>query len=107
MIYIFLSILLFALNNVLWKKNLQNCSVTFLVGYRALFTSIGSTVVLLYLYSFVLISDNTLIINSDSHTNIIVLSSFSHISFYFNLNLLKSNLFNELAFLVLIFDQLI
>lgn len=52
MIYIFLSILLFALNNVLWKKNLQNCSVPFLVGYRALFTSIGSTVVLLYLYGF-------------------------------------------------------
>ena len=52
MIYIFLSILLFALNNVMWKKNLQNCSVPFLVGYRALFTSIGSTVVLLYLYGF-------------------------------------------------------
>jgi drug/metabolite transporter (DMT)-like permease len=52
MIYIILSILLFALNNVLWKKNLQNCSVPFLVGYRALFTSIGSTVVLLYLYGF-------------------------------------------------------
>jgi drug/metabolite transporter (DMT)-like permease len=60
MIYIFLSILLFALNNVLWKKNLQNCSVTFLVGYRALFTSIGSTVVLLYLYGFTIYQNQPL-----------------------------------------------
>lgn len=60
MIYIFLSILLFALNNVLWKKNLQNCSVTFLVGYRAIFTSIGSTVVLLYLYGFTIYQNQPL-----------------------------------------------
>lgn len=60
MIYIFLSILLFALNNVLWKKNLQNCSVPFLVGYRALFTSIGSTVVLLYLYGFTIYQNQPL-----------------------------------------------
>lgn len=50
MIYIFLSIIFFGINNVLWKKNLQQCSVPFLVGYRALFTSVGSTVVLLYIY---------------------------------------------------------
>jgi drug/metabolite transporter (DMT)-like permease len=50
MIYIFLSILFFGINNVLWKKNLQQCSVPFLVGYRALFTSVGSTIVLLYIY---------------------------------------------------------
>ena len=60
MIYIFLSILLFALNNVMWKKNLQNCSVPFLVGYRALFTSIGSTVVLLYLYGFTIYQNQPL-----------------------------------------------
>lgn len=50
MIYIFLSIIFFGINNVLWKKNLQECSVPFLVGYRALFTSIGSTIVLIYTY---------------------------------------------------------
>jgi drug/metabolite transporter (DMT)-like permease len=52
MIYIFLSILFFALNNVLWKKNLQECSVSFLVGYRALFTSAGASLLLLYTYGF-------------------------------------------------------
>jgi drug/metabolite transporter (DMT)-like permease len=52
MIYIFLSILFFGLNNVLWKKNLQQCSVPFLVGYRALFTSVGSIIILIYTYGF-------------------------------------------------------
>lgn len=52
MIYIFLSILFFALNNVLWKKNLQQCSVSFLIGYRALFTSVGAVIILLYNYGF-------------------------------------------------------
>ncbi len=50
MIYIFASIVLFALNNVLWKKNLQNCSVPFLIGYRAFFTSSAATIILLYLH---------------------------------------------------------
>lgn len=50
MIYILLSILFFGLNNVLWKKNLQLCSVPFLVGYRALFTSVGSILFVLYTY---------------------------------------------------------
>lgn len=52
MIYIFLSIFFFALNNVLWKKNLQQCSVSFLIGYRALFTSVGAVIILLYNYGF-------------------------------------------------------
>lgn len=39
MIYIFFSVILLSLNNVLWKKNIQNISIQFLVGYRALFTS--------------------------------------------------------------------
>ncbi len=52
MIYIFLSILLFSLNNVLWKKNLQDCSVPFLVGYRALFTSLGAITITLYTNEF-------------------------------------------------------
>jgi drug/metabolite transporter (DMT)-like permease len=52
MIYIFASIILFALNNVLWKKNLQNCSVPFLIGYRAFFTTTGATAILLYIHGF-------------------------------------------------------
>lgn len=52
MIYIFLSIILFALNNVLWKKNLSNCSVPFLIGYRAFFTTIIATSILLYVHGF-------------------------------------------------------
>ena len=39
MLYILLSILLFSFNNVLWKKNLEKLPVSFLVAYRALFTS--------------------------------------------------------------------
>lgn len=50
MIYVFLSILFFAINNVLWKKNLQQCSVPFLIGYRALFTSAGAIIILLFTY---------------------------------------------------------
>lgn len=50
--FIVLSILFFAVNNVLWKKNLLHCSVAFLVGYRAFFTCMGSTALLLYFYGF-------------------------------------------------------
>jgi drug/metabolite transporter (DMT)-like permease len=60
MIYIFLSILFFALNNVLWKKNLQQCSVPFLVGYRALFTNVGALIILLYTYGFDILIDQPL-----------------------------------------------
>lgn len=50
MIYIFLSILLFAANNVLWKKNLEHSPVLFLMGYRAFFTSAGAFLLLFCLY---------------------------------------------------------
>lgn len=49
MIYLFLSILLFGFNNVLWKKNLQNVNVLFLVCFRALFTA---TLSLLIAYNY-------------------------------------------------------
>jgi drug/metabolite transporter (DMT)-like permease len=52
MIYIIFSILLFSTNNILWKKNLENLPVTFLVGYRAFFTSIVALFLVYYLYSF-------------------------------------------------------
>jgi len=39
MIFIMLSVLLFSYNNVLWKKNIKATSITFLVAYRAFFTS--------------------------------------------------------------------
>jgi drug/metabolite transporter (DMT)-like permease len=47
MIYILLAIILFALNNVLWKRNLQNTSTIFLIAYRALFTSVFASVFLM------------------------------------------------------------
>lgn len=37
--YIILSVILFALNNVLWKKNIQTVSIPFLISFRAVFTS--------------------------------------------------------------------
>lgn len=52
MIFIFISIFLFSLNNVLWKKNLQTVSIPFLVGYRAFFTSLISCVLVIYFYNF-------------------------------------------------------
>lgn len=52
MIYILASIVLFALNNVLWKKILQNSSVPFLIGYRAFFTTTLATSLLLYMHGF-------------------------------------------------------
>jgi drug/metabolite transporter (DMT)-like permease len=52
MTFILISIFLFALNNVLWKKNLENCSVSFLVAFRASFTSLGSLSIFLYIHGF-------------------------------------------------------
>ena len=42
MIYILLSIFLYSINNVQWKKNLEGTDVFFLVSYRSFFTSILS-----------------------------------------------------------------
>ena len=53
MTFIFLAILLFSINNVLWKKNLENTSVTSLMAYRSFFTSVIS---LIYIWLFVDIS---------------------------------------------------
>lgn len=52
MTFIIISIFLFALNNVLWKKNLENSSVSFLVAFRASFTSLGSLSIFLYIHGF-------------------------------------------------------
>ena len=46
MIYLLLSLTLFSLNNVLWKKNLQQVSIPLLVGSRALLTSLISIIIL-------------------------------------------------------------
>ena len=51
MFYILLSILLFSFNNVLWKKNLVKLPVTFLVAYRAFFTSAIALFLFFYFYS--------------------------------------------------------
>lgn len=50
MVYILLSILLFSANNLLWKKNLQQASIPFLMSYRAFFTSFGTLLLVLYFY---------------------------------------------------------
>lgn len=52
MVYLFLSILLFSINNILWKKNISDVNITFLVSYRALFTSLFSIGFALYFHSF-------------------------------------------------------
>ncbi len=49
MIYLLLSVFLFSFNNVLWKKNLQAVSVSYLIAYRAFFTTLLAFVVLNYL----------------------------------------------------------
>ncbi|MEN8956603.1 MAG: EamA family transporter [Flavobacteriales bacterium] len=48
MIYIFISILLFSLNNVLWKQNLENTPVSSLIAYRAFFTTILALLYILF-----------------------------------------------------------
>lgn len=57
MIYLLLSLTLFALNNVLWKKNLQQVSLPILVGSRALFTSSISLIALYLTTDLQLISN--------------------------------------------------
>jgi drug/metabolite transporter (DMT)-like permease len=51
MLYILLSILLFSFNNILWKKNLEKLPVSFLVAYRAFFTSTIAFFLYFYLHS--------------------------------------------------------
>lgn len=52
MIYILLSILLFSLNNVLWKKNLEYLNTIYLISYRSLFTFLLSIILAFYFNSF-------------------------------------------------------
>jgi uncharacterized membrane protein len=51
MLFIILSILLFSYNNVLWKTNLKFIPITFLVSYRAFFTSTISLIILFTFFS--------------------------------------------------------
>jgi len=48
-IYLLLSVVLFSLNNVLWKQNLKLIPVTLLISYRAVFTTSISLFVLFYI----------------------------------------------------------
>ncbi len=50
MTYLVLAMLLFSFNNVLWKKNLVNISVSLLMTYRSFLTSILSTSILFYFH---------------------------------------------------------
>jgi drug/metabolite transporter (DMT)-like permease len=68
MVFIILSILLFSFNNVLWKKNIKSTSISFLVAYRAFFTSTISlgilftffTIETLSLFDFIKITSGSL-----------------------------------------------
>ena len=51
MLFILLSILLFSFNNVLWKKNLEKLPISFLVAYRAFFTSSIALFLFYYFHS--------------------------------------------------------
>jgi len=46
MIYLFFSVILFACNNVLWKKHLQEAPLLLLVSYRALLTTLIASALL-------------------------------------------------------------
>ncbi len=50
MIFIILSVFLFSLNNVLWKKNLQQIPLSFLVATRAFFTSSIALILVFSIY---------------------------------------------------------
>jgi drug/metabolite transporter (DMT)-like permease len=56
MLYILLSILLFSFNNVLWKKNLEKLPVSFLVVYRAFFTSTIALSLFFYFHNETVVS---------------------------------------------------
>ncbi|MEN8886422.1 MAG: hypothetical protein ABF246_08525, partial [Winogradskyella sp.] len=49
MLFIVIAIILFSFNNVLWKKNLVETSVVFLVTYRSFITSCIALLVLFLL----------------------------------------------------------
>lgn len=57
MIYLFLSVLLFAFNNVLWKKYLQEAPMLLLVAYRALLTTLISLALLFSEFSLLNLFD--------------------------------------------------
>lgn len=84
MIFILLSILFFSFNNVLWKKNLEDTSILFLISYRAFFTSIISLIL------FLTNSDFNNIINS-SIIKITVGSIFGAIGLYCMLFIIKKS----------------
>jgi drug/metabolite transporter (DMT)-like permease len=57
MLYLLISIVFFAGNNVLWKKYLQEIPLLFLVGYRAFFTTIIAVCIFLYYHKFSIINE--------------------------------------------------
>jgi drug/metabolite transporter (DMT)-like permease len=57
MLYLIISVILFAGNNVLWKKNLQEIPYVFLVGYRAFFTSLIAVGIFLYYHQLTTINE--------------------------------------------------
>lgn len=60
MIYIIISVVLFSLNNVLWKKNLKDVNTFFLISYRALINSLIGIIGLIFLLQSLPISNDLL-----------------------------------------------
>jgi drug/metabolite transporter (DMT)-like permease len=61
MIFLILSVLFFGFNNVLWKKNLKQVDVLFLVSYRALITTLLSIIITLFVSNLDTVSMSNLI----------------------------------------------
>ena len=84
MLFIVIAIILFSFNNVLWKKNLVETSVVFLVTYRSFITSCIALLVLFLL-------SESVSVNSYIFFKITVGSLFGVVGLYSMLYVIKTN----------------
>ena len=96
MLYILLSILLFSFNNVLWKKNLEKLPVSFLVAYRAFFTSTIALLLFFYFHSVTVLSPQ-LILRITTGSVFGVIGLFSMLSVIQNASLQWLGIYNLLG----------
>lgn len=96
MLYILLSILLFSFNNVLWKKNLEKLPVSFLVAYRAFFTSTIALLLFFYFHRVTVLSPQ-LILRITTGSVFGVIGLFSMLSVIQNASLQWLGIYNLLG----------
>ncbi|MFT6152011.1 MAG: drug/metabolite transporter (DMT)-like permease [Flavobacteriales bacterium] len=84
MFYLILAIILFSFNNVLWKKNIQITSISFLIAYRSFFT-VFITCVILFLFI------ETEQVTQFDHLKITIGSIFGVIGLFSMLSVLKKS----------------